>query len=728
MSLKTVSVAPGGGGNGSGTVTEVDTGTGLSGGPITSSGTIKLANTAVTAGTYGNASAVPQIVVNAQGQITSASNVTISSGGSGTVTNVATGTGLTGGPITTIGTIALANTAVTAGTYGNASAVGVFTVNAQGQLTAASNTGITIAVANVTGAVPNTVNVLAGNGMMGGGALTGNVTLSLPTTGVTAATYGNSTYVSQVTIDVYGRVTSASNVAIATGGSGTVTNVATGTGLTGGPITSTGTIAIANTAVTAATYGNATAVGTFTVNAQGQLTAASNVSILIGNSGLVNNTITLGNTTLTLGGTTTSVGNLTLANATLTNVTVSSVITPITPAEGGTGLSTLTANNVLLGNGTGNVTLVAFGTSGNVLYSNGTTWISSTGSHTLGNTTIALGSTVTSVGNLTLANATLTNVTISSVINAITPAEGGTGLSTLTANNVILGNGTGNVTLVAYGTSGNVLYSNGTTWISSTGSHTLGNTSISLGSTVTSVGNLTLANATLTNATISSVINPITAAEGGTGLATLTANSVLLGNGTNTIQLIAPGTSGNVLTSNGTTWLSQASSGGGGLVKISTLNPNNVASIAWTSLGTYHSYLLVFVNLAFATSDGPSIVVGEGAGPTYITSNYYAGGNYQTGSSGPTSFYNSSASDLFQNQVSTSTSEGWGGYAYITGMLSGDTVQFNALLQCQSGVNYRYQQTSSVLHGDTTAKTAIKITGNAGANLVSGFVTLYGLS
>ena len=39
------------------------------------------------------------------------------------------------------------------------------------------------------------------------------------------------------------------------GGSGTVTNVATGTGLTGGPITTTGTIALANTAVTAATYG-----------------------------------------------------------------------------------------------------------------------------------------------------------------------------------------------------------------------------------------------------------------------------------------------------------------------------------------------------------------------------------------------------------------------------------------------------------------------------------------
>jgi hypothetical protein len=46
-------------------------------------------------------------------------------------------------------------------------------------------------------------------------------------------------------------------------------------------------------------------------------------------------------------------------------------------------------------------------------------------------------------------------------------AGGGTGLSTLTANNVILGNGASSPTFVAPGTTGNILTSNGTTWVSS---------------------------------------------------------------------------------------------------------------------------------------------------------------------------------------------------------------------------------------------------------------------
>jgi hypothetical protein len=47
--------------------------------------------------------------------------------------------------------------------------------------------------------------------------------------------------------------------------------------------------------------------------------------------------------------------------------------------------------------------------------------------------------------------------------------------------------------------------------------------------------------------------------SGGTGAATLTANNVIIGNGTSAVGFVAPGTSGNLLTSDGTTWTSAAS-------------------------------------------------------------------------------------------------------------------------------------------------------------------------
>ena len=52
-------------------------------------------------------------------------------------------------------------------------------------------------------------------------------------------------------------------------------------------------------------------------------------------------------------------------------------------------------------------------------------------------------------------------------------------------------------------------------------------------------------------------------ADGGTGRSTLTANSALLGDGTSAVQMIAPGTAGNLLTSVGGTWASTAPAAGG---------------------------------------------------------------------------------------------------------------------------------------------------------------------
>jgi hypothetical protein len=152
------------------------------------------------------------------------------------VLSINTGTGLTGGPITTTGTISIANTAVTAGSYTAAN----ITVNAQGQLTAASSTTALVSSfsAGTTGFTPATATsgavTLAGtlnpaNGGTGANTLTGYV----KGTGVTAMTASPTV----PTTDLSGTVTNAqlSNSSLTVG----TTNIALGaTSLTLGGLTS----------------------------------------------------------------------------------------------------------------------------------------------------------------------------------------------------------------------------------------------------------------------------------------------------------------------------------------------------------------------------------------------------------------------------------------------------------------------------------------------------------
>lgn len=130
----------------SGTVTSIATGDGLTGGPITASGTISHADTSTQASVNNSGRTfIQDITLDTYGHVTGITSATDTDTYTGTVTSVATGGGLTGGPITTSGTISHADTSsqasvnnsgstfiqdITLDTYGHITAIGSASVPA----------------------------------------------------------------------------------------------------------------------------------------------------------------------------------------------------------------------------------------------------------------------------------------------------------------------------------------------------------------------------------------------------------------------------------------------------------------------------------------------------------------------------------------------------------------------------------------------------------------------
>ena len=86
---------------------------------------------------------------------------------------------------------------------------------------------------------------------------------------------------------------------------------------------------------------------------------------------------------------------------------------------------------------------------------------------------------------------------------------------------------------------------------------------------------------------LGTIVGTLPVANGGTGATSLTANNVLLGNGTSALQVVAPGTSGNVLTSNGTTWASsQVSTIAQGNTSVEVTDTGSNGTITLTTEGT----------------------------------------------------------------------------------------------------------------------------------------------
>jgi fibronectin-binding autotransporter adhesin len=467
-----------------GTVTSVATGAGLTGGPITTSGTISIPSAGVTNAMLAN----PSLTVKAGtglsggGTVALGGTVTLTSTATGTVTSVATGTGLTGGPITGSGTISIPAGGVTNTLLANPS-----------------------------------VTVQAGSGLSGGGtvALGGTVTITNSAPGL----------------------------------GGTVTNVASGTGLTGGPITGSGTLSL-NTTYTDARYLQL---------AGGTLTGALNGTTAGFTTGAFTGAVTAAGAVMPATGTATASKGFNSNPFDLQTSSFSSSMSKavaedfrwIAEPSGNDTTSPSGTLNLLFGsNGVAPAeTGLSIASNGLINFATGQTFPGSGGSGTVTNVATGAGLTggpITTSGTISIPSAGVTNTMLA---NPSLTVKAGTGLSG--GGTVALG-GTVTLTSTATGTVTNVATGAGLT-----------------GGPITNSGTISIPSAGVTNAMLA---NPSVTVQAGSGLS---GGGIVALGGTVTITNSSPGLGGTVTSVSSGTGLTGGPITGSGTLSLNTTYTDN---------------------------------------------------------------------------------------------------------------------------------------------------------
>jgi len=432
-------------------------------GDVTGTGTgtftSTLANTTVTAASYGSSTAIPTFTVDAKGRLTTAGSASLIAS-AGTLTGTTLASTITGSSLTSIGTLTsgsvpyslLSGTVPTwnQNTTGNAT-----TATTAGNITATSNTTLTsLSNLNTVGTI--TTGTWSGTEIAIAKGGTGATTAAGARTNLGLAIGTNVMAANATTADIApstdrNYVTDAQKSGVLSNTSGTNTGDETAstiktklgiTTLSGsntgdqtitltGDVTGTGTGSFAstltNTTVTAGDYGSSTAIPTFTVDSKGRLTAASTVGITAGVSSLNYTTTTAYSAGGTISGT-----SLTLAAADATNPGLIS-----TGAQNIAGAKTFNSN--IIGNLTGNAsTATTLATARNI---NGTAFNGSADITIVADAGTLSGTTLKS----TVTNSSLTGVgTITSGTwngSTLAVAYGGTGATTTAAARTNLGLG-----------------------------------------------------------------------------------------------------------------------------------------------------------------------------------------------------------------------------------------------------------------------------------------------